>query len=179
MALSWKQPYASLMLHGKIETRRWSTAYRGWVLICASKTPYSTDQVFNITGDIPLLSTVLKFRPGYCIKDMVLGKAIAIGRLVDCRPMQPEDAEKAFVEYYSDLFCHVYEDVQSIMPIPWKGTQGWKEVSMEVKEQISLLAKYEIPEQYKRLTDEEIYGDLLLVPIKHHKSPDGIDTDKT
>jgi hypothetical protein len=42
MALSWKQPYAELMLHGKIETRTWQTKYRGWVMVCASKQPYET-----------------------------------------------------------------------------------------------------------------------------------------
>ena len=44
-ALSWKQPYASLMLKGKIETRSWPTNYRGLVLICASKAPYSIKEI--------------------------------------------------------------------------------------------------------------------------------------
>lgn len=39
-ALSTKQPYASLMLHGKVETRTWDSKYLGWVLICASKQAY-------------------------------------------------------------------------------------------------------------------------------------------
>jgi hypothetical protein len=40
-ALTWKEPYASLMLHGKIETRTWYTKYRGLVLICAGLKHYN------------------------------------------------------------------------------------------------------------------------------------------
>lgn len=38
-ALSLKQPYANLIAQGKktIETRKWSTKYRGDIVICASK----------------------------------------------------------------------------------------------------------------------------------------------
>jgi hypothetical protein len=64
------------------------------------------------------------------------GKAIAIGRLTDCRPMKLEDEDKCFVQYCPDLFCHIYENVQAIKPFPWKGSQGWKEVSIEIKNQI-------------------------------------------
>ena len=49
------------------------------------------------------------------------GKAIAIGRLVHCRPMLPEDEDKCFVKYNPDLFCHIYEDVRPIEPISWRG----------------------------------------------------------
>lgn len=49
-ALSWKEPYASLMLHGKIETRPWSTKYRGLVLVCASQKPYTEAELMGIAG---------------------------------------------------------------------------------------------------------------------------------
>jgi len=165
------------MTHGKIETRRWHTTYRGWVLICASKTPYSVDTVFNISGQAGMDRITGVVSSAHCFKDMLLGKAIAIGRLVDCRLMQPEDEEKAFVEYYPDLYSHIYEDVQPIIPYEWKGTQGWKEVSMEVKEKINFLW---IPEEYRKLTDSEIiYGDQTTTPIRYHKIPDAEDTNKT
>jgi hypothetical protein len=136
LALSWKQPYAELMLKGKIETRTWNTNYRGWVLICASKQPYFTEQLRRISGGKQLVRMgdfLAKINPGF------EGKAIAIGRLVDCRPMRKEDEDKCFVQFFPDLFCHVYEDVQAIEPIPWKGKQGWSEVSPEVKAKIILL----------------------------------------
>lgn len=136
MALSWKQPYAELMLHGKIETRTWEAKYRGWVLICASKAGYTTDKLRDISGATQM------YRMGHFLakeKPAYEGKAIAIGRLVDCRKMLREDADSCFVNFTSELYCHVYADVKAIQPIPWHGTQGWKEVSEEIKNQIVFL----------------------------------------
>ncbi len=136
MALSWKQPYGELMLHGKIETRTWNTNYRGWVLICASKTGYKLRQVLNISGNDQFKRIFEAVEGKEADMYKFRGHAIAIGLLVDCRPMRPLDADQCFVEYYPDLFCHVYENVRAINPIPWKGTQGWREVSEEIKKQI-------------------------------------------
>ena len=138
LALSWKQPYAELMLHGKVETRTWSTKYRGWVLICASKVSYTNDQIFNISGHTQgnRIPDIL----GFNRMVLRLGRAIAIGYLCDCRPMMPEDENDCFVQYYPDLFCHAYENVQAIKPFPWKGTQGWNEVSEEIKESILIIS---------------------------------------
>jgi hypothetical protein len=124
-ALSWKEPFATLMLHGKIETRTWPTHYRGLVLICASKVGYSSSAVYRICGKRVwdrLISNI-----SFGIMDMKYGhgNAIAIGRLVDCRPMEPEDEDACFVQYHPDLYCHIYEDVQRIEAFPWKGKQGW------------------------------------------------------
>ncbi len=136
LALSWKQPYAELMLHGKIETRTWNTNYRGWVLICSSKLPYNWDAVLRISGNCQKdritklsLTEILHFH---------YAQAIAIGYLSDCRKMKPEDEDRCFVQYHPDMFCHVYENVQAIIPFPWKGSQGWKEVTHEIKNQIKI-----------------------------------------
>ena len=67
------------------------------------------------------------------------GYGIAIGRLIDSRKMKPEDADKCFVKWREDLYCHVYEDVRQIKPIIWKGTQGWKEVTEDIKRMIEVL----------------------------------------
>ena len=83
LALSWKQPFGIAMLHGKIETRTWNTKYRGLVLICASRIPYSKNQIIEITGahQFNRLNEVCN---GLTSK---VGNAIAVGRLVDCRKM--------------------------------------------------------------------------------------------
>ena len=93
-ALSWKQPFVSLMLHGKIETRTWETNYRGLVLICASKKPYSLGELLNISGDYQYHRIVdtLGYEPSQF--DDVCGYAIAVGKLIDCRRMTKEDEEK-------------------------------------------------------------------------------------
>ena len=136
-ALSWKQPYAELMLHDKIETRTWGTAWRGWVMICASKKKYSFQEFIEISG------WKQYERAGNDLfetnKFDVSGHTVAIGYLSDCRPMTPEDEDAAFVLYRPDLWCHIYTNVKAITPLPWKGSQGWREVGPEFKNQIKFL----------------------------------------
>lgn len=136
LALSWKQPFAELMLHGKIETRTWNTNYRGLVLICASKQGYSNQQIKNIAGESQY-QRILSLLGLYPTQNV--GCAIAIGKLIDCRPMQLKDEDRCFVQYRPDLFCHVYEDVRVIEPFKWKGTQGWKTVTPDVIDRIKFI----------------------------------------
>lgn len=136
-ALNWKQPFASLMLFGKIETRTWETNYRGLVLMCASKVPYSEEQIQNISGQNKILSTLMdRIKSGHAEP---LAKAFAIGRLVDCRLMRKEDEEKCFVKHHPNLFCHIYEDVKEIKPFDWKGAQKWKKVDQDVINKIEFI----------------------------------------
>ncbi len=135
LALSWKQPFASLMLHGKIETRTWKTNYRGLVLICSSKKPYSYKIIKDISGEAQYQRIMDKTLD----EELFLGSAIAVGNLVDCRPMQPDDEEKTFVAYRDGLYCHIYENVKPIKPFIWKGTQGWKKVSQDIINKIEYL----------------------------------------
>lgn len=127
-ALFWKQPYANLMLHGKIETRTWNTNYRGLVLICASKIPYTNSIVNTISG--MNIYDMLKN------EKIELGSAIAVGKLVDCRVMTPEDEKKCFVKYSPNLYCHIYEDVKAIEPFNLKGQIGWMNINDEILNKI-------------------------------------------
>jgi Fe-S cluster biosynthesis and repair protein YggX len=119
------------MLYGKIETRVWSTPYRGKVLICTSKLAYDQETVKRICGEDLFFKMCVAMNKDSGSLDLN-GYAIAIGRLVDCRPMEKEDEEKAFVNYRPDLYSHIYEDVKAIKPFPWKGTQGWKTVDQSI-----------------------------------------------
>lgn len=136
-ALSWKEPFASLMLHGKIETRTWKTNYRGWVLICASKVSYDTDQVMRISGlnQTNRIIEVIEYNSLLTSP----GNAIAIGRLVLCRKMTPDDEDRCFVEYQPGLLCHIYEHVQPIEMFPWKGSQGWGVVPEGIRKSIRII----------------------------------------
>lgn len=139
-ALSWKQPYGSLMLppNFKIETRTWKTSYRGWVLICASLKMYDTKVIKQISGEYQ--TNRIFGHPAYLSNiNMWVGHAIGVGKLIDCRPMEYEDEDKCFVEYYSDLYCHIYADVKKITPFPYKGKQGWGKVTEEYFKQIKFL----------------------------------------
>lgn len=86
-----------------------------------------------------------------------LGKAIAIGELVDSRLMKLTDEEKCFVQYHEPwkelrkmkdgtikevevkLYCHIYRNVKRIEPFSWTGTQGWRELEQYEKEKIKLI----------------------------------------
>ena len=138
-ALSWKNPYASLMLHGKIETRTWNTNYRGLVLICSSQKSYTGAKIFEISGSelVKLICSVIASDNSRIME--LNGYAIAIGKLVDCRFMQPEDEEKCFVKYSEGLYCHIYEDMKLIKPFRWKGSQGWRTLTDEQKQLINIL----------------------------------------
>lgn len=142
-ALSWKEPFASLMLHGKIETRTWDTKYQGLVLICASKIMYGQFDVQDICGrtQFERIFSIDEMRKKAEQGFIHRGAAIAIGRLVASRPMRPgrEDEDKCFVKYNGALWCHHYEDVQAIEPFSWKGSQGWKKLTDQDKLKIKFL----------------------------------------
>lgn len=129
--LGWKQPYAELMLFGKQETRTWYTKYRGLVLITASKTSYKSHQVLSISGinQFRRIQRILE-RIGDKISNN-RGHAIAVGRLVACEPMKQEDEDSCFVQHRSGLWVHYYENVKPIKPIPFKGAQGWRNLTPE------------------------------------------------
>ena len=155
-ALSWKQPFAELMLHGKIETRIWDTKYRGLVLICASKKGYGFHEIQTISGGDQSIriTCVLGRNNDHFLQHYRSGIAIAVGRLVDSRPMTKEDEDKCFVQYHKPwlqetkrkykpskfttkrLWCHIYEDVREIEPFEWQGTQGWKVLDQDIIDKI-------------------------------------------
>lgn len=148
--LSWKEPYASLMIKGKIETRTWDTKYRGWVLMCASQKSYDFEQTMAIAGDVQM-SRISRI-------DLVPnnGHAFAIGRLIDSRHMMPSDENACFVKYKEPwtedregkngkartvskrLWCHVYANVHAIEPFDIKGAQGWSVLTDEIIEKIQI-----------------------------------------
>ena len=139
-ALSWKEPFASLMLRGKIETRTWSTKYRGWVLICASKAPYRQQQLDSIASPLQQIRMwhALKVTEASNI-EIFPGKAIAIGWLGACRKMDPSEEDRCFVDWHPGLYCHIYVHVHPIVHFDWKGSLGWKTLGEEDRAKIKLL----------------------------------------
>jgi len=138
LAITLKQPYASLMLQGKDETRTWPTNYRGLVLLCSGRQPYPYEEIVKISGDVQLsrLWEALSYAQ---FKDLPAGKAIAVGNLISCRRMTPADENKTFVAYKNGLYCHIYANVRPIVPFDWKGVQGWKKVDQKTINQIKYL----------------------------------------
>lgn len=137
MALSWNQPFASLMLHGKIETRKYKTNVRGRILICSCKEVYPNYKLFNISGPLHML----KINETLCdeLTKELLGYAIAIGNLTDCRKMQLQDSMLTFTNFTENLWCWIFKDVRRIKPFEWKGKQGWKKLNENEKGKIEIL----------------------------------------
>lgn len=95
-AISLKQPWANLVASGKktIETRKWSTKYRGDLVICSSQNP--------------------KIEP--------YGKALCIVELYDVRPMEKNDEKKACIKIYPKAQAWLLRNIRKIDPsIPVKG----------------------------------------------------------
>jgi hypothetical protein len=160
MALSWKQPYGTAMLFGKIETRTWDIKYRGWMLICTSKQSYNLDVVRKISGNdlfVKICNVINNDPDKYSTLDLD-GYAIGIGRLVDSRKMTLTDEEKCFVKYRPPwneekinkktgkskvvekcLWCHIYENVHPVKPFPWKGSQGIRQVTPDQRKLIEII----------------------------------------
>lgn len=134
-ALTLKEPFASLMLHGKIETRKRPTKVRGWVMICAGLSEYSQSQLFDISGPDQLF----RINESMFHAPQVEGQATTIAHLSDCRPMTPEDEDACFVKYREGLYCWIFTEVKAISPLPWSGKQGWSFVSQEFKDKIRII----------------------------------------
>ncbi len=125
-ALSIKQPWAHLVIHGfdgkykTIETRVWQTHYRGQLLIVSSKLPVAR----------PWL-------PGAKAEDMEFGKAIGIVDLVDCRAMTRRDEKAAMCGVYPDAFSWVFENARAIDPFEVSGRLRLYEVDYEIDQQLT------------------------------------------
>ncbi len=149
--LTLTQPWATLVAIGakKIETRSWSTPYRGPLAIHAAKgfpkwakegcaEPLFHEALYAAGYDIGLRSSDILPR----------GMVIATCRLLDCLPMEaagcvsgvfddyPElntAQERAFGDYAVGRWAWVLEDVKVLPePIPAKGALGLWEYSGEL-----------------------------------------------
>lgn len=113
-ALSLKQPWANWIVQGRktIETRTWSTPYRGPLLICSSK-----------SVDLAAL-----YRMGGCPDPK--GVALATCRLVNVRPMEAKDEGAAMCACEIGRFAWDLIDIRPIeKPFPVRGQLGIFEVN--------------------------------------------------
>ena len=98
-ALSLKQPWANLVAEGKktIETRKWSTKYRGDLVICSSRKP-----------------EIERY-----------GCAICIVELYDVGPMKKEHEKAACIEVYKGAHSWFLRNLRKIDPVfPIHGQLG-------------------------------------------------------
>jgi hypothetical protein len=107
-AISLKQPWANLVASGAktIETRRWSTNYRGDLVICSSQSP----------------------------KIELYGKALCIVELYDIKPMEAKHEKKACIKVYPKAKAWFLRNLRPISPpIPVKGSLGIFDLKLPVR----------------------------------------------
>lgn len=98
-AISLKQPWANLVASGKktIETRKWTTKYRGDLIVCSSQNP--------------------KIEP--------FGKALCIVELYDIKPMTKAHEKNACVKIYPRANAWFLRNIRPLKKlIPVKGSLG-------------------------------------------------------
>ncbi len=98
-AISLKQPWANLVTSGKktIETRKWSTNYRGEIVICSSQKP--------------------PIEPA--------GFALCTAELYHIEPMKKEHEEKACIKVYPGAYSWFLKNIKPFeKPVPVKGKLG-------------------------------------------------------
>lgn len=103
-----RQPWANLVADGfkTIETRKWSTSYRGPLLILASKMP--------------------RIEPYGC--------AVCLVDLVDIKPMTQEHEAAARCDVYPRSRSWFLENVRRIKPIHMKGQLSIFNVPLEISD---------------------------------------------
>lgn len=136
-ALSLWQPWASALFtpHKRIETRGWSTSYRGKLLIHAAKTwnRVCKQSLYELQHDDTLpISVNVDLYP--------LGVLLGSVELVNVRPtneLRPRisDSELRLGDFADGRFGWITENPQRFdTPIPYSGKQGLFDVPREVVE---------------------------------------------
>lgn len=119
------QPWASLVAMGakKLETRSWSTHYRGPLAIHASRGLRPEAREWCRTE--PFRSALVGLDPD----TLPRGAIVAVCELVDCIRITPgnvpEDPERAFGDYAPGRWAWQLEEIRRLPePIPAKGALG-------------------------------------------------------
>jgi hypothetical protein len=131
-ALTLTQPWATLVALGikRVETRSWSTAYRGPLLIHAAKGWTRDDRD---VASVLQREGVLPVRPGstaWALQPYALGAIIARCRLVDVVPTaalweELSPLERELGDYRERRYAWRLADVEQLpRPIPWRGALG-------------------------------------------------------
>lgn len=160
------QPWASLIAVGekKIETRSWSTAYRGLLAIHAGKRFPDAERL--LCAREPFFSALYQhnlvtargYAPNQMLDttDLPLGAIVAVCELTACQPTnhiyaegilvgwhnqagdwQLTSNERAFGDYSRDRFAWLLANLRTLeTPIPCKGAQGLWDVPPDIRDAI-------------------------------------------
>lgn len=129
-ALTVRQPWATLIALGakRIETRSWSTRYRGPLAIHSSAS--FTRNMKKLCAHPPIREAL---GPFIGPEQLTLGAVIAVVELVDCTLItgpesEPDEPESHFGIYEPGRYAWRLANVQRIGPFPargWLGMWDW------------------------------------------------------
>lgn len=147
-ALTLTQPWASLVALGqkRIETRSWSTPYRGPVAIHAAKGLQSIGGEAALPGlcyQEPFRQALFGdvwYPPGRIFELIPRGVVVAVVDLVDVTKtgeawsVQPDERELAFGDYAPGRFAWVLDNLRRLeAPLPCRGALGLWTLPVEIE----------------------------------------------
>lgn len=120
-ALSVTQPWAHLILEGRktIETRMWDTAFRGDLLVCATREKSGIVRNTAEEFGIPFAS-------------LVFGHALCVVEVHRVRPMTRLDEAEALCEREQGRYSWLLRNVRRVDPFPVKGRLGLFDVDFQI-----------------------------------------------
>jgi len=124
------QPWASLVAHGykQLETRGWSTKYRGSLLIHSAKKWSKEQRQFHEQHSKEILGSA----------DLPFGSMLAICELTEVVPVEDiqeilTERERLFGDYSPGRYAWTLDNMELFQtPVPWKGQQGLWQVDIEM-----------------------------------------------
>lgn len=118
-ALSLRQPWANMVAREKktIETRTWSTKYRGTIAIHAAKSKK------GYGGLHP--------EPPY-------GAIVALAYIYMCRPMQEDDEHEACCKLYPGAWAWHLSMIRPVEPVFCRGMMGLFEIDIDPNELVRI-----------------------------------------
>ena len=155
-ALTLWQPWATLMALGAktIETRSWSTRYRGLLAIHAAKR-FGQDER-RLCMEQPF-ADVLVTGGIATLRDIPLGVLVAVVELVEVVPTEgqliasggdwPQDPELAFGDYALGRYAWKTRRLRRLdPPIPWRGAQGLFNLPNDLSRELggNVMKRYDI-----------------------------------
>lgn len=120
LALSIRQPWAWLILHGgkDIENRDWSTKVRGRILIHASKGMTGAEFALGVSSG---MAAGADLRAMPILSDIPRGGIVGSVEIVDCVRAHPSP-------WFAGRYGFLLRDPQPLPFLPWPGQLGFFDV---------------------------------------------------
>lgn len=164
------EPWATLVARNykRLETRSWSTPYTGLVAIHSSQSRKCADMGPELIRKAGMEPPPNWPEPG----EYPFGKIICIGNLEGCAPSSVWQNDKTVAPsefIFGDLspgrFGWRFGDIWPVKPLPFKGTQGLRDLPREIEAQLEYLngmPAVRLPDSWETCPDCSGWGFLCF-----------------